>query len=203
MCGIDEESKNHSLFECSFAAHLWQNFCGCFGVNWPGFDGIDRLMAWWKDQASKLSFKSVWLKGFVLVPYFLWLERNRRKFDGVGAFADQFFDLLRKDISSQSLVHSGSLLSVMDLLNARSLGILGVRHRHHENFEIYGCPPQSGWVKLNTNGCSIGNPRKSGARGVLRNEKAKVVGNFRNFLGTRTNLQAEFLAIMISLEVAQ
>ncbi|XP_042487416.1 uncharacterized protein LOC122067640 [Macadamia integrifolia] len=100
-------------------------------------------------------------------------------------------------------IRQGSLLSVMDLSNAKRLGFSGVSHRHHENFEIYWLPSQLGWAKLNTNGCSIGNPGNSGAGGVLRNEKAEVVGHFRNFLGTRTNLEAEFLAIMIGLEVAQ
>ncbi|XP_042509185.1 uncharacterized protein LOC122084826 [Macadamia integrifolia] len=78
-----------------------------------------------------------------------------------------------------------------------------VRRRPREILNIFWCPPNSDWIKLNSDGCSIGNPRKSGAGGILRNEKAEVVANYRNFLGTRKNFEAEFLALMIGIELAK
>ncbi|XP_042515404.1 cation/H(+) antiporter 15-like [Macadamia integrifolia] len=49
-------------------------------------------------------------------------------------------------------------------------------------------------------GCSIGNPWNSGAGGVIKNDKAEVIANFRRSLGVRTNFEAEFMALMIGIE---
>ncbi|XP_042519136.1 uncharacterized protein LOC122092899 [Macadamia integrifolia] len=59
-----------------------------------------------------------------------------------------------------------------------------------------------GWVKLNSDGCSLGNPGKAGGGGILRNEKAEVLYNYREFLQICTNFEAEFQAIIAGFEAA-
>ncbi|XP_042520430.1 uncharacterized protein LOC122093937 [Macadamia integrifolia] len=141
-------------------------------------------------------------EGVCSVPYFVWMERNGRRYDGVYNLVEHCFVLLRSEISAQSLIHTGSAISISDLLCARRLGFSGVRSRPRETFHIFWCPSEVGWVKLNTDGCSIRNPGKSGAGGVIRNDKAEMILNFRSFLGVRTNFEAEFMTLMIGIEIA-
>ncbi|XP_042483202.1 uncharacterized protein LOC122063560 [Macadamia integrifolia] len=154
-------------------------------------------------KTKKTAFKGEWLKGFVLIPYFIWLERNGRKFEGVYKSVEHCFAQVKSEISCQALVHSGVAISILDLVTARSLGFSGVQRRPQKIFEVFWCPPQARWMKLNLDGCSIGNPGKSRAGSILCNEKAEVVENFRKFLGTRTNFEAKFLALMIGIELAK
>lgn len=53
--------------------------------------------------------------------------------------------------------------------------------------------------KLNTNGCSKGNPGTSGAGRYLRDHNGNLVMTFRSFLGNCTNNFAEASAILIGM----
>ncbi|XP_043721131.1 receptor-like protein EIX1 [Telopea speciosissima] len=56
-----------------------------------------------------------------------------------------------------------------------------------------------GWVKLNTDGCSLGNPGRAGARGILRDDRAVLISAFSVSLGIKTNYVAEFMALLHGL----
>ncbi|XP_042501373.1 uncharacterized protein LOC122079178 [Macadamia integrifolia] len=57
-----------------------------------------------------------------------------------------------------------------------------------------------GWAKLNSDGCTLGNPGKAGGDGILRNAKAEVLYNYREFLGICTNFEAEFQVIIAGIK---
>ncbi|XP_042484768.1 uncharacterized protein LOC122065045 [Macadamia integrifolia] len=164
---------------------------------------MEATLNWWKAKAKEVSFKVIWKKGFVLIPFFIWLERNARRYENGKKSVDWCFELVRGEISAQSYVHHGFSISISDLLCYRRLGISGIKCRPRQIFEIFWCPPLSGWWKVNTDGCSLRNPGKAEARGVLCNDKAEVVGNFRFFLGVLTNFEAEFLTVMSGIELAK
>lgn len=62
--------------------------------------------------------------------------------------------------------------------------------------------PNSGWVKLNTDGASKGNPCPAGAGGIFRDEAGNWLGGFMNSLGVATSMCAELGAIRSGLELA-
>ncbi|XP_042495054.1 uncharacterized protein LOC122074287 [Macadamia integrifolia] len=64
-------------------------------------------------------------------------------------------------------------LSFEALLCARRLGISRIQYKPKEIIEVFWCPPPPGWVMLNSNGCSLVNPGKAGAGGILRNVMAE------------------------------
>lgn len=51
--------------------------------------------------------------------------------------------------------------------------------------------PSIGWVKLNTDGASLGNPGIAGAGGLLRDHKGQLIFAFKEPLGHSTNTMAE------------
>ncbi|XP_043721135.1 uncharacterized protein LOC122668662 [Telopea speciosissima] len=69
--------------------------------------------------------------------------------------------------------------------------------------EIFWCPPQAWWVKLNEDGCSLGNLGRTRARGIICDEQDIVVFSYRKFLGRKTNFEAVFLELIFGLEWAK
>ncbi|KAL6183970.1 hypothetical protein ACLB2K_045378 [Fragaria x ananassa] len=74
----------------------------------------------------------------------------------------------------------------------------GQRHRHRgkkpRNWVRWE-PPNPGWLKLNTDGASKGNPGLSGGGSILRDPNGNVIfQTFRGY-GVQTALVAEFLAL--------
>ncbi|KAE8658336.1 hypothetical protein F3Y22_tig00116971pilonHSYRG00198 [Hibiscus syriacus] len=63
-------------------------------------------------------------------------------------------------------------------------------------------PPLSGFLKLNTDGASQGNPGVAGADGLLRNEAADWILGFTAHLGICTSVAAELYAIRTGLSLA-
>ncbi|XP_042518494.1 uncharacterized protein LOC122092222 [Macadamia integrifolia] len=79
-------------------------------------------------------------------------------------------------------------------VNFACLAKLTCQIKHEESFRR--------WVKLNSDSCSLGNPGKAGGGGLLRNDKAEVLYNYKEFLQIGTNFEAEFQAIIAGIEAA-
>ena len=56
--------------------------------------------------------------------------------------------------------------------------------------------PKQGWVKLNIDGCSLGNPGPSGAGGIIRDEKCDLVCGFAVATGHYSNNYAELMGLL-------
>ncbi|XP_042501990.1 uncharacterized protein LOC122079520 [Macadamia integrifolia] len=76
------------------------------------------------------------------------------------------------------------------------LGVSALLGKPLSILEVFWCRPDFSWIKLNVDGCSLGNPGNSGAGGVFRNHRGLVVGSFKKFLGVHTNYYTEFTALM-------
>ncbi|KAL0013291.1 hypothetical protein SO802_000360 [Lithocarpus litseifolius] len=59
----------------------------------------------------------------------------------------------------------------------------------------------NGWVKLNTDGSSLGNPGLAGGGGLIRDEEAKWIVNFAHKIGKTTSFIAELWALRDGLNV--
>ena len=58
-----------------------------------------------------------------------------------------------------------------------------------------GIAPPENWVKLNTNGSSIGNPGLAGGEGLIRNANGEWVRGFARAIGVTTSAVAELWAL--------
>ncbi|KAL0448028.1 UNVERIFIED_CONTAM: hypothetical protein Slati_1930700 [Sesamum latifolium] len=63
--------------------------------------------------------------------------------------------------------------------------------------------PIDGWWKLNYDGASKGNPRASGAGGLIRDCHSNLVLAFADFLGEQTNAYAELYTVVRGLHSAR
>ena len=60
--------------------------------------------------------------------------------------------------------------------------------------------PKDGWIKLNTDGCSKGNPGVAGAGGVIRDHMGSWIGGFAKNIGICSSVTAELWAIYFGLQ---
>ncbi|KAF5473311.1 hypothetical protein F2P56_009932 [Juglans regia] len=60
-------------------------------------------------------------------------------------------------------------------------------------------PPKPGWVKLNVDGCSLGNPGPSGAGGIIRDDKGDLICRFAEVSGHNSNNYAELMGLLHGL----
>ncbi|KAJ0527599.1 putative ribonuclease H domain-containing protein [Helianthus annuus] len=67
------------------------------------------------------------------------------------------------------------------------------------SMKVYWDPPNSGWLKLNTDGSSLGNPGQSSYGGVVRNTHGEWVCGYVGNIGYNTSLAAEIWGIMMGL----
>lgn len=67
--------------------------------------------------------------------------------------------------------------------------VIGIRWSH----------PLDGWVKLNTDGASKGNPGQAGAGGIVRGRGGRPLSMFAENCGIASCTKAEFLAVLKEL----
>nr|XP_023916422.1 uncharacterized protein LOC112028020 [Quercus suber] len=63
-------------------------------------------------------------------------------------------------------------------------------------------PPQD-WVKLNTDSSALGNPRKAGCGGLIRNHQGEWIRGFARGLGNTSSFVAELWALRDGLTMAK
>lgn len=61
--------------------------------------------------------------------------------------------------------------------------------------------PTDGWIKLNVDGCSKGNPGMAGAGGAIRDNMGSWIGGFARNIGICSSVTAELWAIYIGLQL--
>lgn len=62
--------------------------------------------------------------------------------------------------------------------------------------------PWEGWVKVNTDGASKGNPGQAGAGGLIRGDQGALLGMFAENCGIASSTKAELLAVLQGLAYA-
>ncbi|KAI8571032.1 hypothetical protein RHMOL_Rhmol01G0085300 [Rhododendron molle] len=80
LCGTEQETHDHLLFQCDYSAAVWSHFLQVNGVLRGGFTLRDEI-AWMSQHSNSSSFKNSVLKlSLASVVYGLWRERNCRVF---------------------------------------------------------------------------------------------------------------------------
>ncbi|XP_043693114.1 uncharacterized protein LOC122643564 [Telopea speciosissima] len=143
------------------------------------------------------------MAGLILVPYQIWNERNRRRFEGQGKNSIVIQHLIKVELRDASSLMKCLIKSVQDLLIAHQIGTNFPYTQANRIIEIRWRKPNVNWVKLNIDGCSMGNPGHSSAAGIYRNSQGQPIGSFAQYLGITTNHYAKFSAFFIGVQKAK
>ncbi|XP_028785542.1 uncharacterized protein LOC114741444 [Neltuma alba] len=186
-CGVCAKSETsiHVVRDCELATRLW------FGLNnkiKPGFFNSSTKEWLVENLKSKEVCSGVpWAVIFGVACWSLWKRRNLRVFEQ------------RTEEANPWQIWSFA----MEVIKAREADkeVRGCRVDANEN---RWSVPERGWVKVNSDGSSRGDPGPAGCGGVLRDHEGEWIVGFGKGLGWCTAYEAEcwgaFLGLQLALE---
>ncbi|KAJ4971396.1 hypothetical protein NE237_004495 [Protea cynaroides] len=191
LCCVDCESFEHLFFECKVFKEVWKKFVGFFNVSlkvltrwkWLAHGGSVILGQFTCEICGK------WVYMF-LVARQIWLRESTIQYLNVMCS-------ILSDMSDITIRVPCVILSVKDWNLAARLNLKYVGCKPQVAKEVIWRFPFENWIKLNVNGCSLGNPHGVGVRGVFRNKIGALIGAFSEYLGVTTNYDVEFLVLVI------
>ena len=159
--------------------------------------------------------QDVWYVGPIFLLWQVWLERNRRIFRGENLGIQQVWLRIMGMIQETVKAKSEMVLPLekRDAEMADRLGIQGLSlvlacvrrdRRAKQKVQRMGgwLPPPVGFLKINTDGSSRGNPSPAGIGGIGRDSSGSVVFIFSANKGVQTVNRMEGLAILYALKQA-
>ncbi|KAG6469540.1 hypothetical protein ZIOFF_070469 [Zingiber officinale] len=161
-----------------------------------------RVMESWRVGTAWSSTGSVREITPLLIWWFLWTARNDFKHRGLRPEGQkiirQITQYLRVGMTSGIIKprHWRGAISA-----AQAMGIQVRIRTLHTVSAVHWRRPDDGWFKLNTDGCSRGNPGESSYGAIVRDHSGQVVVARQGVLGEGSNIRAELMAILRGLEL--
>ncbi|KAL4178952.1 hypothetical protein AMTRI_Chr13g117720 [Amborella trichopoda] len=161
MCLCEEESNPHLFIHCNMAHNLWGQMLQLFGVQWGTPPMVKDLIS--ADHASHWSKagRILWRAVVVAIVWVIWIERNSRLFQGLTTQGPTLFHKVTSLVTlwdSNQRIFAGfppnTFLSQWEK-------ILYHRPRKAQRSHNWQPPPEQ-VIKLNFDGCSLGNPGNCG-----------------------------------------
>jgi hypothetical protein len=188
LCQSAPETSPHILRDCPRVLPLWQNI----GIPTLLDSFFSPNISYWMQSCSnsslstslhsKLLFKDI----FPILCWSIWTARNKTAFEGTefnqSAIAQQ--------LSSLAIELKFSLPQKIDKPPKETV-LIGWK------------PPPPGFLKLNTDGSALGNPRPANAGGLIRDNNGKWIKGFSRVIGTTNSFAAELWGLRDGLELAR
>jgi len=178
-------------------------------------ESIQNTIANWEDNYSEHpQINSIWkvIPGFTT--WTIWKERNRRIFKNEQRNIEHAKITLIQNISQQILVKCCAdpaiqtsvehqrILNAFNLRNGQTPIPHAVKQTTTRTPQGWTRPPE-GFLKLNFDGASRGNPGPAGIGGIIRNQKGETLHIYSSALGEGTNNEMEFAAMEKGLRILQ
>jgi hypothetical protein len=168
----EEETTDHLLDECSYTTKVWDwvaiVFCQMDRVK----GDIRATLGNWREHFSENELVNLcWGLTSGMVIWEIWKERNRRIFKNEALPITKVVESIKNQVRETTLSRnipppknhmSPQDLSILHLLQLKdwSFNIPAPRDPQIHNEAKAWTPPQEGFLKLNFDGASKGNPRK-------------------------------------------
>eukprot|EP00253_Pinus_taeda_P001503 PITA_01503 len=170
----------HLLNNYIFTSRLWDSFASIFQQSDRDIGSLfNTLTNWRKNFSDNEVLSATW----ALTPSFIirnvWKERNNRIFKNAKKSPQYLYGLIMKQIKETGLVRKATILDLE----------LDFWH-----------PRPKGFLKLNIDGASKGNPGTADHGGVLRDNNGRIMFIFHGHLGKATNNMVELMAMEHCLE---
>ncbi|XP_075099497.1 uncharacterized protein LOC142176265 [Nicotiana tabacum] len=192
----DEESLQHLFFRSETAKITWRYFLSRAGIDVEGLTLHQAIIKCWTANVC-LRLKPIMQAFPSCIVWELWKRRNSMKYgDGVR--------------TSRVIYQVSSNLQT--LVKVRKPGMIMVPHKWQdllvvmENFtpklkvtKVMWEFPSAGWLKVNTDGASRGNPGRSSIGFCIRNENGDIVKSVGKEIEETTNTVAEAKAMVEAL----
>ncbi|XP_075092253.1 uncharacterized protein LOC142172518 [Nicotiana tabacum] len=192
----DEESLQHLFFRSETAKTTWKYFLSRAGIAVEGLTLHQAITKCWTANVC-LRLKPVMQAFPSCVVWELWKRRNNMKYDGA--------------VTTSRVIYQVSS-NLQALVKVRKPGMDMVPHKWKdllammENFtpklkvtKVMWELANTGWLKVNTDGASRGNPGRSSIGFCIRNENGDIVKSVGREIEETTNTVAEPKAMVEAL----
>nr|XP_027102884.1 uncharacterized protein LOC113724156 [Coffea arabica] len=194
------ETIDHVFATGEIASRVWHFFGDPVGISWAGSSFRGCMAAWWYGRRGNRQLEFVHQILPLLICWQLWKCRNSMRYDGACIGWTRVCNLVLSD-----------LLELFGLFLPYRRPFPSDWVRFYA--EISGWAPRisytlvrwsrpsAGALKLNTDGCSKGNPGASGGGGILRDGGGSLILAFSCYFGHATSLQAEVCALLFGVQL--
>lgn len=171
---------NHLFNTCNWACHLWNQVENIMQQTDRTRDSIqDSIMNQRSIFSSNSSVNNIWRTLPAFITWTIWKERNRRIFlsehENINHSLDTITQNVRQLILVRCKAEQDNQVSVRDLRilkafkleNGRSMVTTNCQQEPNTT-SIFQKRPPSGFLKLNFDGASRGNPALAGIGGIIR-----------------------------------
>ncbi|XP_026383885.1 uncharacterized protein LOC113279409 [Papaver somniferum] len=199
LCGIAEETLDHVLFSCSFAARAWTWISQIFGLT----PNNNRIICFKAAKGKSQMVRELWLLANLVIKSELWALRNKGVFEQKKPNWNMFFKHVLKLIQDYSVRLKGYMNNCAE--DIVILDYFRVQHRwvkFQQPIECFWHPPENNEIQLCCDGAARGNPCRAGAGVVARDSSCNITGAMSIGLGVTTNYLAELYGIITGMEWA-
>ena len=195
-----EESVDHIFSSGNLAQSVWRYFEGPIGLINDGYILRKRCMSMWiyKGQNKFISTAISILPS--LICWSLWKARNAQRYQGSKHSSFYIISEMSFDLLSFLSKNFPEMKNIKEESWPRLIQTLEAKHSRFRVKEVSWQFPTTSF-KLNTDGSSRGNPGPAAGGGVSRDCTGSVIFAFSEFFGTRTSLQAEFMAMLLGISI--
>lgn len=179
VCGEVEENTAHILRDCPTAIMVW----GKLGVELRNVSWRLPLKDWLliNLESVKDEKDGNWGQLFSITVWWLWRWRNERVFSSASSIPIDQVSFILARVHQVRKAFNRKLPEPRNQMNRRTEVL--VRWKY----------PSMGWVRLNTDGASKGNPGRAGAGGVIRGHRGELFEVFALNCGVCSCTRAELL----------
>ncbi|KAL0012166.1 hypothetical protein SO802_007274, partial [Lithocarpus litseifolius] len=184
LCHTSSESILHALRDCKVVKHIW-NQLGENQISRSFFSS--NLKEWLEENGTKQQVFGghaiPWNTMFLFAIWLIWKHRNQVVFKEQRPNHN-----LVKQIYHQALEYYSFVGPHKEAIT-------------HIYKPVHWSKPVNGWVKLNTDGSSLGNPGRAGGGGLIRDEEGNWIVGFACKIGSTTSFLAELWALRDGLNL--
>ena len=184
-CGNEVENLIHVLRDCPKAKRIWEGFVG---IEERELFFSQTQYAWIISNLTsrkKCMRYGEWQLAFGITIWYIWKERCNRTFDRDQGSWFKTNLAIKRMIGDSLMLRRGD----DDQTKGKEVDHIGWKY------------PADGWIKLNVDGCSKGNPGMAGAGGAIRDNMGSWIGGFARNIGICSSVTAELWAIYIGLQL--
>ncbi|XP_026443168.1 uncharacterized protein LOC113343060 [Papaver somniferum] len=173
LCGVQEETLTHVLYECCFATRAWNWLADVFKLQ-PNANLIFSFKA---AKGRSHIVHDLWLIANLVLRSELWQLRNKAVFEDKKPNWSIFHKRVLKLIQDYSIRIKGHMNNSAD--DVVLLNYFRVQHhsvKWHQPVACFWLPPEANELKICCDGAERGNPGVAGAGVVARDEHCSVLG---------------------------
>ena len=179
LCGLEVETIAHALRDCRTVREVWFEL----GVARNDREFFNEELKVWLTKNAKATHPLHWDTTFLLAIWILWQRRNLVLFQNKPVSQNTHVEIIQR---AREFIYCG-----INAVTDHRRVLKAIRWER----------PNGGWIKLNTDGSSSGNPGPVGCGGIIRDENGVSVCGFSKKIGTTTSFVAELWAVREGLSL--